>query len=97
MDKSLQANILSPEHWIRVLFMLLFALLVQLAAAVMWVVVVVQFLFCLCSGQPQPRLAYFAQSLASFIYQCWQFLSYGSDDKPYPFQDWPSGDRGPLN
>ncbi|MBR9912086.1 MAG: DUF4389 domain-containing protein [Gammaproteobacteria bacterium] len=89
MDQQLKSNLLSSAHWIRLLFMLLFALLVQVAAAVMWVVVVVQFLFNLLGGTSNIPLREFGHSLSVFIFQCWQFLNYNADDKPFPFQDWP--------
>jgi len=92
MDKQLASNITSSNHWIRFLFMLLFALLIQVASGVMWVVVVVQFFFHLFNGDKNSRISDFSESLSVFIYQCWQFLNYTSDEKPYPFQDWPLTD-----
>lgn len=89
MDEKLKSNLLSSSHWLRLIFMLLFSLLVQVAAAVMWVVVVLQFLFNLFTGSSNEQLSSFGASLVLYIYQCWQFLSYGSEEKPYPFQDWP--------
>lgn len=92
MDEKLKSNLLSGSHWLRVVFMVLFALILQVAAAVMWVVVVVQFLFALFTGSANDNLRQFGHSLATFIFQTWQFLSYNSDEKPYPFQDWPGQD-----
>lgn len=92
MDQKLKSNLLSASHWLRVLFMVLFALILQVAAAIMWVVVVLQFLFSLFTGETNTRLRQFGHSLATFIYQTWQFLSYNSEEKPYPFQDWPTQD-----
>lgn len=92
MDEKLKSNLLSGRHWLRVVFMVLFALILQVAAAVMWVVVVLQFLFSLCAGEANANLRKFGHSLATFIYQTWQFLSYNTEEKPYPFQDWPSQD-----
>lgn len=92
MDEKLKSNLLSSRHWLRVVFMVLFALILQVAAAVMWVVVVLQFLFSLFAGETNANLRKFGHSLATFIYQTWQFLSYNTEEKPYPFQDWPSQD-----
>lgn len=91
-QQQLKSNLTSSRHWLRLLFMLLFALVLQVAAAVMWVIVVLLFLFALVTGQPNLRLRTFAGTLATFIYQCWQFLSYNSEEKPYPFQDWPEAE-----
>ena len=46
MDKSaLKHNLLSPKHWLRLAFMLLFAGLIQIAVLVAWVVIALQFIF----------------------------------------------------
>lgn len=85
-----KTNLLDAAIWLRLLFMLLFVVLVQLAAAVMWVVVVLQFLFNLFSGASNQQLSKLGAGLSLYIYQSWQFLNFNSDEKPYPFQDWPS-------
>ena len=89
MDEKMKSNLLSSTHWLRLVFMVLFAVILQVAAAVMWVVVILQFLFSLLTGQNNDNLREFGHSLSVFIYQTWQFLSYNSEEKPYPFQDWP--------
>ncbi|NIB41349.1 DUF4389 domain-containing protein [Pseudomaricurvus alkylphenolicus] len=82
-------NLTNSRHWIRLIFMLLFAIAVQVAVAVMWVVVVVQFLFSLLAGSDNDKLRGFGQSLATYIFQIWRFMTYNSEEKPYPFMDWP--------
>ncbi|MGH1373508.1 MAG: DUF4389 domain-containing protein [Cellvibrionaceae bacterium] len=92
MSDDIRKNATSAEHWLRLVFMLLFAVIIQVAAAVMWVVVIVQFLFALFTGSDNTNLRSFGHSLSVFIYRTWQFLSYNSEDKPFPFQDWPDSD-----
>lgn len=89
MDEQLKSNLTSSKHWLRLVFMLLYAGLLQLAILVMWVVVALQFVFSLLTGNDNSKLRGFGHSLSMFIYQSLQFLSYNSDEKPYPFSDWP--------
>lgn len=89
MDEQLKTNLLSSKHWLRLLYMLLFALCLQLAGLVMWVLVGLQFLFALVSGQDNPKLRAFGDSLSRYIYDTLQFVSYNSESKPFPFSDWP--------
>lgn len=89
MDEKMKSNLLSSTHWLRLVFMVLFAVILQVAAAVMWIVVILQFLFSLFTGQNNDNLRGFGDSLSTFIFQTWQFLSYNTEEKPYPFQDWP--------
>ncbi len=87
MDK--QIPLFTAEPWIRLVYMVLFGLALQVAAMVMWFVIVVQFIFSLFNDEPNEPLQTFANTLAQFIYQCWQFLSYNTNEKPFPFADWP--------
>lgn len=89
MSDEVRKKAASGEHWLRLAFMLLFAVIIQVAAAVMWVVVIVQFLFALFTGSDNENLRGFGHSLSVFIFSTWQFLSYNSEEKPFPFQDWP--------
>ncbi len=89
MDEQLKSNLTSSKHWFRLLFMIMFALLLQVALAVMWVLVGVQFLFALISGSDNRNLRKFGDSLSQFIFETIQFLTYNSEDKPFPFSDWP--------
>lgn len=92
-NEELKSNLLSSKHWLRLLFMVLFALLFQVATLVMWVLVVLQFLFSLITGRDNRNLRAFGASLSTYIHQTLKFLTYVSDEKPFPFSDWPSEDE----
>lgn len=89
-NETLKSNLLSSRHWLRLLFMLLFAGLLQVAGIIMWIVVGLQFIFSLITGQDNLNLRRFGHSLSTYIYQSLQFLTYNSEEKPFPFADWPS-------
>lgn len=90
MDKQLKSNLLSSKHWIRVLYMVFFAVCLQVARIVMWAVVAFQFLFMLITGKDNPKIRAFGQSLTDYIFQSLKFLTYNSEEKPFPFTDWPT-------
>lgn len=89
MDEQLKNNLTSSKHWVRLLYMILFALALQLASIVMTALVVVQFLFALITGNDNAQLRQFGDSLSIFIFDTLQFLIYNSEEKPFPFADWP--------
>lgn len=89
MDQKLKSNLTSSHHWFRLVYMLLFAFALQLASLVMWGVVVIQFLFALITGNDNEALRKFGCSLSQFIYQALKFLTYNTEEKPFPFADWP--------
>lgn len=94
-SEELKSNLTSSQHWLRLLFMVLFAVILYVAAMVISVLVALQFLFSLISGKDNRNLRHFGQSLAQYIYQTLRFLTYNSEDKPFPFDDWPAVEEAP--
>jgi len=64
-------------------FFLYFATLIAVA------VVVIQFFFALFTGTPNVRLKRFGWEIGEYIHQIWSFLTYNSEEKAFPFVDWP--------
>mgnify|MGYP000394344583 CR=1 FL=1 len=94
MDEQIKSNVVSSKHWLRLVFMLVFSVLLQVAGVVMWVLVSLQFLFSLFTGSDNQPLRKLGHSVSQFVYQTLQFLTYNSEEKPFPFSDWPSDDQG---
>ncbi|WP_049630008.1 DUF4389 domain-containing protein [Cellvibrio sp. pealriver] len=92
-NEQLKSNLTSSKHWLRLVFMLLFAAVLQLASLVMWILVAAQFLFSLITGEDNQHLRRFGHSLSTYIYDVLKFLCYSSEEKPFPFADWPTGKR----
>jgi len=90
-NEQLKSNLTSSKHWLRLVFMLLFAAVLQLASLVMWILVAVQFVFSLITGEDNQHLRRFGHSLSTYIYDVLKFLCYSSEEKPFPFADWPAG------
>jgi len=92
MDNAqLKHNLTSADHWLRLLFMVLFVILLEIAGVVMLAAIVLQFLFAIISGGPNDNLRRLGSQIASYIYQVLQFLIYNTEEKPFPFSDWPEG------
>ncbi len=89
MDEQLKSNLTSSKHWIRLLYMLLFVLALYVASVVMSVLIFVQFLFALITGNNNYQLRKFGDALSIYIFDTLQFLIYNSENKPFPFADWP--------
>ncbi len=89
MDQQLKSNLMSGKQWLRFIYMVFFAVCLQVAGFVMWVLVGLQFLFALITGADNANLRGFGQSLSRYIFQALKFLTYNSEEKPFPFADWP--------
>jgi hypothetical protein len=74
--------------------MLVFALLYNVAEFVMLVTALFQIAMALFAGGPNEQARRFGQQLAVYAYDCWRFLTYNSDRKPFPFSDWPAATEG---
>lgn len=96
MNEEIKENIKQPTTWVRGLYMLMFTILYGLAEVVLFFVVVFQFLLVLFTGESNPRLKKLGQSIATYIYQIIQYLSFNSDYQSYPFGAWPQGEASPL-
>lgn len=87
---STKENLKSRVSWMRGLYILLFALLYGIAEFVLWAIVLFQFGSQLITARPNARLLEFCHGLNAYIYQILQFITYRSDEKPYPFAEWPA-------
>jgi hypothetical protein len=86
----------TPERkrniWIRGLFMVLMAFAYHLSGTLLFIVAILQFAMTLLNNAPNARLLSFGRSLGRYIQQIVYFLTFSSEDIPFPFNDWPSGD-----
>ncbi|MCI0652943.1 MAG: DUF4389 domain-containing protein [Methylococcaceae bacterium] len=68
--------------------MLIFAVILGLVRILLWAVVLLQILSSLITGSPNGNALKFGQTLSLYIYRILLFLTYNSDDRPFPFADW---------
>ena len=77
--------------WIRGLLMILLAVAFQLAASLLAFIAVLQLVLAAATGAPNIRLQHLGRSLGRYLAQIADFESFGSEDLPFPFNAWPSG------
>jgi hypothetical protein len=78
--------------WLRALFMLLMACLLHLSGSVLFVVTVIQFVLVLLSDTPNARLVAFGRSMGIYFRQIVDFLTFATEEVPFPFSEWPAGE-----
>ena len=78
--------------WVRVLLMLLMGLAFHIAVTILGAVALVQLLFAAISDGPNERLQHFGRGLGQYLRQITDFVSFASEELPFPFSDWPSDD-----
>jgi hypothetical protein len=79
------------NEWKRLIYILLFAVIFNVAEWVLFLVVLVQFLSRVVTGASISRLDKLGRVLGDYMRELVHYLSYHSDRKPYPFAAWPKG------
>ena len=75
---------------LRILWMLVFALVWQVAQFLLGALVIVQLIYRLVYSAPNLSLMNFGDSLSQFLAQIGRFGSFHTEQKPWPFADWPT-------
>lgn len=92
--KAIEENLKSKSTWMRLIFMIVFSVLASVASFVVSVIVVFGFLWVLVTGETNKQLQKAGQGIASYLYQVLRYLTYNSDDRPFPFEtEWPSDEE----
>lgn len=86
---QLSADEQHQSIWIRGLLMLLFVLIYGLAEIVVAAVAILQFAWAAVKGEPNPRLSAFGASLGAFVCDVVRYWTFDTEEKPYPFAEWP--------
>jgi len=90
-NTSLAKNLKSKSIWMRLFFMFIVALLYSVSRVVVSAVVVAQFFWVLFTGETNKKLQIFGQSLSTYTYQIILYLTFNTEERPFPFDaDWPN-------
>ena len=74
---------------LRIVWMLVFVIVWQLAEIVLGAVVLLQLGYRVFYGAPNGGLLAFGDSLSQYLAQIGRFGTFNSEEKPWPFTDWP--------
>ena len=93
MEQNLKENLGHKGTWIRLVFMILFAVAFNVTEAVIVAIVVFQFLCKLVTGDANERLREFGHNIGLYLGEIVAYLTYHTEEKPFPFAAWPSGGK----
>ncbi len=90
MADNTRANLTKTSTWTRLIYIILFTITFRLAGLVIGMITLIQFFTVLLGGDaPNARLKSFGRKLAAYVSQVIAFLTYASDNKPFPIGEWP--------
>lgn len=91
-SKLVKENMKRGSTWLRLFFMFVVVILYSVSRVVVSVVVLLQFFWVLLAGETNKPLEIFGQSLATYTYQIISYLTFNTEERPFPFDlDWPAG------
>jgi len=93
----MKEHLLFWPTWLRGLFMLLFIIVYGVLRFLVLAVTIFQFGSLLFTGRINELVLDFGESLSIYTYQVTSYLTYNSDEKPFPFHAWPSPTDNPFD
>jgi hypothetical protein len=94
-DKPAEQLAPQPDRtavWMRGLFMLVFVMAFAVSQSVLFLTALVQFLCLIFAQEPNRPLSRFGASLSLWMAHTARFLTCATDEKPFPWSDWPRAD-----
>lgn len=88
---KMEENVKQKSTWLRLFFMVVLAFIYGLSRFVIGAVVIIQFFYVLLTGETKEQLKSFGHSLAIYSYEIIDYLTFNSNEKPFPFDGaWPT-------
>jgi len=90
MSGDIKENFTRRGIWLRLVYMVVFIVSFNVAELVTFAVAAFQFLTSLFTGQPNDRFTQFGQKMARYLQPIVTYLTFATEDKPFPFAPWPN-------
>ena len=87
---EIKKNLQSQSVWMRGLYMFFFLIAYGIAEGLIFAIVLFQFAFNLITSASNERLIDLGRQLSEYVYKIMLYLTFVSEDKPFPFSDWES-------
>jgi len=94
MDKQLKQNLKAENTWVRGFFMVLFLIIYGISEGIWFLIVLFQFIHTLFTSKPSDPLLDFSENLCAYLYETLLYVSFNSDERPFPFAPWPGEQAG---
>jgi hypothetical protein len=88
MDEQIEENLKKISTWKRIFFMLIFAAIGGLVRMLLWAVILLQIASVLFMGSANENVLKFGRNLSLYTYHIIMFLTFNTENLPYPFAEW---------
>ena len=73
----------------RALYILLYLIIGRFISMVLFVVAITQYIYTWLTGEPNEKILEFTDGLSEYAKQLVSYVGFNTDEKPWPFGDWP--------
>ena len=85
----LTENIKEPSIWVNFFLKIVYLVFLNFIVPFLGFITLLQLLFSIGSKKPNENLVSFSKKISSYIYQIINFITYSSDQRPWPFNSFP--------
>ena len=86
---ALSENIKEPSIWVNFFLKVIYLIFLNFIIPFLGFITLLQLLFSLGSKKPNDNLISFSKKISIYIYQIINFITYSSDERPWPFNPFP--------
>jgi len=94
---ALKNSLCSADFWLRLLYTVLFMLAWQVVEILLALVVVIQIMARLFTGSANDDALRWGDSLSVYACQIGRYVTMASEQKPWPFIEWPASAVRPVD
>ncbi|MDD2326235.1 MAG: DUF4389 domain-containing protein [Alphaproteobacteria bacterium] len=94
-EDEIKKHVKDKDTWLRFVYLVVFGFAFYLSIVVTFATSIFQFLAKLFGGHSFAVLADFGSNLATYQAQVTRFLTFSSDEKPFPFAPFPAKEEAP--
>ncbi len=92
-EDDLKRHVKDKDTWLRFIYLVVFGVAFYLSILLTFATSIFQFLAKLFSGSSFDGLSMFGENLATYQAQVTRFLTFASDEKPFPFAPFPTSGK----
>lgn len=97
MSGNLKENVTRGSIWLRLVWMIVLGIAFNVAQVVVFAISVFQFLSSLFTGNTNENLTRLSHSLARYLQKIVKFMTFVSEEKPFPFSPWDEQSQEPTS
>lgn len=89
MKEETRERLVDSSIWLRGLYMVFFAIAYNIAELIIALLAIFQFFAVLITGRVNEVFLQFGNNLSVYAFDILQFVTFNSEDRPFPFSPWP--------